>query len=214
MGWWWRWRGGRKVPSFPSRASLITLQPAWLCQPPLRRDFRNSVFPTQGHVSPPITSPVPGWPSALLMHRHPSPFRHMCLDFEEGERTPQQRSLSCRACQERVVMPCSLILNLTLHVREAHFSPHPPALHPCEVRGHCKDKRSASQSEGSTRPSRQPHRHTPTASMTFSRSKRGHTTRRRWRRHTHTHRIARPLRYATYGTPCLLPPVSPRWDGD
>lgn len=50
-------RGGggerRKVPSFPSCASLITLQPARLCQPPLRRDLRNCVFPLQGHVSPP-----------------------------------------------------------------------------------------------------------------------------------------------------------------
>lgn len=131
-------------------------------------------------------------------------------DIEEGGKDASTRSLSRWACQERVVMPCSLIFTLTLHVREAHSSPSPllpPSPPSVRDAGHRKVEGSASQSEGSTRPSRQPHRHTPTASMIFSRSKCGHTTRRRWRRHTHTHRIAPPLPFAA---PCLLPPSFPQ----
>lgn len=87
------------------------------------------------------------------------------------------------------------------------FSPPPPALHPCEMRAIARSR----DQQANLRARRGPlgnHTDThPTASMIFSRSKCGHTTRRRWRRHTHTHRIAPPLPFAA---PCLLPPSFPQ----
>lgn len=55
-------------------------------------------LPYPGPCFTTTTSPVPGWPSALLMHRHPSPFRHMGLPTDQqmtlrrGGKTPQREA--------------------------------------------------------------------------------------------------------------------------
>lgn len=126
-GWgWWRGEAQSSLVSQPCQphhlAASTTLSASSASRSPEQR------LPSPGPCFTTATSPVPGWPSALLMYRHPSPFRHMGLatdDIEEGGEDASTRSLSRWACQERVVVPCSLILTLTLHVREAHFSPPP-----------------------------------------------------------------------------------------
>lgn len=105
---------------------------------------------------------------AMFHHHHqPSPRLAVCIvdastplsisahgfanrstdDIEEGGKDASTRSLSRWACQERVVMPCSLIFTLTLHVREAHSSPSPLLPQP-SIRARC----GPSQGRGISKP--------------------------------------------------------------
>lgn len=134
-GWgWWRGEAQSSLVSQPCQphhlAASTTLSASSASRSPEQR------LPSPGPCFTTATSPVPGWPSALLMYRHPSPFRHMGLatdDIEEGGRRLNKKLVSLglsRTCCR------ALFLDFDPHAAcsRSSFLPSSPALHPCEMR--------------------------------------------------------------------------------